>query len=659
MDEKRIVYFSNGDLSVSFYLERFAKIIDSIDPDRTFSVNEMNDALELVNVLKFIYNRLFDRRWNEKYINSIELKGKVILNALDAYFNGLRSTNIFTNLSDVYFDYVDDLLIQISKYRLADNTEPAIFEKALLKSKIHLSTFLKYEYLVKKYEIILRSVFLSNPENFEIILTIFSDSSDSDAKVIIPAVSKADMLVLANQYIDSDDANINYLRILSHKIKGLEKYVIIDPATRLKAIKRARALEEELFGSQPNSGIKIKMAVLSTKEAYDKELEDSAPTDYVDLVDAKWIEKYHDFPTLLNNIQYLYSFFTDDLLSSLPSFPRVEMGVMEPHMGVRTSKHYPDGQFFSIKQRMATMRLKAFADILGQYSITVEDIVDWFFSSYCATEFGIDWLPLGFSSTEESTANKTATIFRIEESIRTQYAVLIENGSIDRELVNLMNTPRIGELKSRLKKRYAYPNDESDIQNTMAMLYSSQSRISYVSEELKGKDFINLILHNDVRLSDFHDYQKPIVQHLLDNNLIIEANNGVLHICDVYTIASLQRLHHYGVSGYYHVDSGEQDALSLFFEDNKVRFGESLFSEQETDYLNFLMNDSVFDNSAGIRNKYQHGTPSYEHEGYYESDYLYAQIVLLLYVIKLNDEFSILKSKNGEEPGYCTVGEDL
>lgn len=655
MDEKRIKHFSNGDLSVGFFLERFALIVDAIDPKTPLLISDINDALEYVNIIKFIENKLFDRRWTNEYIKDIESKKAIIYKALNVYFRNLKSTNVFMNLSKIKYDYVDDLLAQVEKYKLADTVKPADFEKALLKSNARLSSVLKSEYLVRHYNDILKKIFLSNPSNFEIILSLFSDSSGTNT--YIPTISKDEMLVIANQYIDSAETNINFLRVMGHKVKGLERYVIIDAATRLKAIKRADILEKELFDNQPGSGVSVKMAVLSTKEAYEKELEGSAPTDYIDFVDAKWIEKHHDFPTLLNNIQYLYSFFTYDLISSLPSFPSIEMSTLETHMGVRTTHHYPDGQVFSVKQRMATMRLKALSSLLKQYSITIEDIIDWFFSDYCKNEFNIDWLPLNFSSETEKTANRTATIFRIEESIRTQYAVLLENGEIDRELVNLMSTPKVNELQSRIDKRYAYPDNQSDAQNIMDLLYSDQSRIAYISKKLKGENFIHLILHNDVKMSDFHDYQKPIVKHLLDNNFIIEADNATLHIRDVYTPAALQRLHHHGVTGYHHVNQDEQKVLDRLFDEKRIRFGKTFFSEQESDYLNYLLNDSVFDNSAGIRNKYQHGTPSYEHDGYYESDYLYAQLVLLLYVIKLNDEFSVLKVLDGKDPSYCIIDE--
>ncbi|MCU9767274.1 hypothetical protein N4803_00700, partial [Enterococcus faecalis] len=54
----------------------------------------------------------------------------------------------------------------------------------------------------------------------------------------------------------------------------------------------------------------------------------------------------------------------------------------------------------------------------------------------------------------------------------------------------------------------------------------------------------------------------------------------------------------------------------------------------EVDYLNYILNNSEFDNALGLRNKYSHGSIVEENE----TDYFYTLIILVIYVIKINEE---------------------
>ena len=56
------------------------------------------------------------------------------------------------------------------------------------------------------------------------------------------------------------------------------------------------------------------------------------------------------------------------------------------------------------------------------------------------------------------------------------------------------------------------------------------------------------------------------------------------------------------------------------------------------------MNNSKFDNSWGIRNKYQHGSPAYDSEEQYYFDSSISLLILIIYASKINEE--IIYKKN-------------
>lgn len=651
MTRERVKYFDKGDMSIGFYLDRLKLVVDS---DLTTANGDINTILELVNIIKFIENGIYDKRWSKEFRKKVNNTKPKYHKIISTYFSSLTAQMLPSVIAKLDNEYVNDFLDQFEKFDLGTKVKENEFRSLIDISSIPFWEIVRSKYLTTKYPNVMKEEFLSKPQHFETFLDNFTSSRGN--KVFVPnTVSKVEMLKFCNDYIDSDDANINYLQILTQPIKGLEVHMAMDASTRLKAKQRAQNLENELFKDRMTGGKKVKMAVLSSKSTYEKELAASEPTDFIALVDGQWIDDHHDYPTLLNNVQYLYDIFSSDLISELPSFPRLEMGVFETHMGVSTNNSYVVGQFFSIKQRMATMKLQALSDLLDRHKIRLEEVIDWFFSTYSEDVFGIKWLPLNMPLKNESKANQTATLLRIEEYIRTQYHILATKGSIDSELVEMTNTPSFRELSSLVENKYIYLTESDDMQIIVNLLYSDQSSITYISDDLKGQHFVELIVKNDVKLSELHEYQTPSVRHLIDKKIVIESENGMLRLRDPLEAKLLRDLYTIGVIGYKHVSQKEQAKLESMLKKEMVAIGDTLYTKQEQDYLNFMLNNSVFDNSWAIRNSYQHGLPSYDTPDHYAFDNLIVILILLMHVIKINDELSLQRVAAGGETIYCDI----
>lgn len=652
MSKNRVKYFDNNDMSVSFYLERLKTVADSVDP-ATYTPGNINDALELLNIVRFIDNGLFHREWEQSYTDSLKAKSSAIKKLLGKYFGSLTTADIENEIKGLEQDYYENFIAIFAQYKLGDKVTEEEFDALLSGSGLSIWDILASKYLVEKYPDTVKEKFLGSPRNFETFLSNYTYSHNKKTLFIPSNISKQEMLALCDSYVESDEANSNYLDILLKPIKGTEKYITIGAAMKLKIKKRAEEIQEKLFGDlSSGGGLRISIAVLSSKEAYDKEMENSSSTDMIAYIDSSWLEKHHDYPTILNNFQYLYELFSDDLISTMPSFPNKEMGVFERHMGVKTENSYTIGQYFGLKHQLTAGKMRMTSELLSRHDIRLEDVIDWFFSTYCKEEFSVEWLPLNMPSKDESIGNKTATLFRIEENIRTQYEVLVAEGGIDGEIVNMTNTPSLRSLPSLTAKKYAYLSDDDISLSIMGLLYSDQSSITYIDESKKGDTFVALITSQDLKLSDFHDYQKPRVQFLIDHGVIITASDGVLGYKDIHELYIYKKLFAEGVIGYNHDTEQVQKALDYMQGEGRVIFQSSLFSTQESDYLNFVLNNSQFDNSWAIRNSYQHGTPVYKSDDRYMFDYQMALMVLITYVIKINDELTLRRIAQGGEPAY-------
>lgn len=654
MSDKRVKFYSSSDMSVGFYLERMQLVIDS---QLTSAITDINDVLELVNILKFIDSGIYDKRWSKAFQKKVKDSKPFLHKIIVTFFKGLNSKTLATEIKQLDVEYTGDFIDQFEKFDLGSMVNEEDFKLLIDSSDIPYWDIAGSAYLVKKYPDAVKGEFLSKPRHFELFLNNFTSSTGS--KLLVPDnVSKADMLQFCKDYIESEAANINYLRILSRPLKGIEKHLNIDASTRLKAKRKAAQLENELFKDRMDEGgLQLKMAVLSSKSTYDKEIAKAEETDLVALVDGEWIDKHHDFPTLFNNIQYLYDLFSSDLISELPSFPKREMGVFETHMGVNTNSSYVAGQFFTMKQQFTTMKLKAFSELLARHNVSIEDMIDWFFSTYSKEEFGVKWLPLSMPSRSEAIANQTATLLRIEEHIRKQYHALKLNGTIDSELVDISNTPSFNELRSFTDKKYIYLSDSEEMQIIINLLFSDQSSITYINDSLKGEHFVALITGNKVKYSELHEYQKPIVKHLIDRRVVMKNGDGVLSLCNSAEVKVLRRLYYVGVIGYNHISSTEKSTIDNMIDNEMVILGSTLYSKQEQDYLNFILNNSFFDDSWAIRNSYQHGLPSYDNPNHYEFDNLLVKLILVTHVIKINDELTQRKVTSGGDGAYCEIDE--
>lgn len=222
---------------------------------------------------------------------------------------------------------------------------------------------------------------------------------------------------------------------------------------------------------------------------------------------------------------------------------------------------------------------------------------------------------------------------------------MIEDGKISNEQYNLLDlTPSIGSLHSNILKKYAYIADNSNIQNILFLLFSDQSPITHIDKEKTDKTFTKLITNNNVKKEDFLRIDRGRIQFLIDNEILSEKT-GKLVFINNKEIDVLQELYMYGEISYFNSNNDERAILDSLSEKGMIEFESSLFSKAEANYLNFLLNNRKFDNSWAIRNKYQHGSPAYESEEQYKFDYSIALLVLVMYIVKINEELVFKNSR--------------
>lgn len=657
---ERVKFYGLSDLSTSSHFERIKNIIETFGE---VEVNNLLDVLEIYNVLKFLKHKVYPSSLTEEDVK----KAVITINkSLSIFFNKLSRDDILQSFEyffspeemegnvikksertelDKYSQslFIDDFLECFEKYKLNEKISEDDFDWCIQNYSIPISHFLKSQYYMNEFSLIIKKCFLKNPSNFELLLSNYT--SDRSVYFIPSNITKDEMYKFCELYIGYEFANLNYTRLIGNGIKGL-KELSIDSKLQLKARKRSEEIEEELFSEEStsiNKGIEYKLEVNTDKEKYDKSV-----VSFKALVDLEYLEKENFPENLLEYMMYFDYFFTNNWIFNLPSFPNFESSTFSrAFSGVYTKKYYETTPYFINKNYLILLTFKVFQERIKEITGSrIEDLLVFFFSAYSKENFDIDWLPLDFADETQKLNIQIKNLVTLEEQIRKQWKLYSEEKEVDRELFELESTPVFSSLKSLLDKKYIYINEKNqNIQKILHLLFSDQSDLIYVNEEFNAHSFVQLINENKIKKCMYRNYQQLDIDFLVNNKVISVNQDEEIYITEKQATRVLifSLLYKYGVIHFHHgiqklsekkkLNKQQKEIDEMIDEDLLVN-ETTLFAKPEVDYLNYILNNSMFDNALGLRNKYSHGSTI---EGD-EEDYFYILVILVLYIVKINEE---------------------
>lgn len=550
-------------------------------------------------------------------------------------------------------------LLFFEQYDLSKEMSEESFQHLVFDMQLSIQYFLKSEYWIDKYPNAIKSYFLSKDVNIEILLNTFM--KNRNLYYIPKNITKDDFYQLATSYVDNviEDENgitkpdYNYLSFMIRKIQGLEKYLVVDTILYKKICDQIEYLSEKLMSDEQTKILRTKISIYSDYDQFKK------TSDYnVGFVDAEFLIRNSDYSSILTELKYLTGFFTNNGILNLLSFDNIEMDKFDFILSTKSNRHYEESERFNLKQIIIIYELNMFRKILlEEHNILFEEVIEYFFHKYSNDNFNVQWGKLDMTK-DPSLKVRTKINFTIEESIRKQWKCLIENGRVDPKIVNFSNTPSFRELGSYLSNKYIYSNSD-ELEQFFVYLFSNNQLMGYYNDLIFEDNFFDLVVNHEVKYSGFLEYQQKIIDTLLEKNLV-SINEDVLYFNDDQKLegAIYRDIWIYGTINYYNypdillreVDKKKfQDKINELLDQEILRGESTLFSIPEMNYLNYLLNNSQYDNSKGLRNKYEHDFIA-EDESEYGTDYLYSIVVLLFYIVKINEEFHfkfLLDHKDG------------
>lgn len=643
MDKKisDIKFYSPNDLSVGNCLREVAKELDCFDFSSESTAN-INRILELHNIALYIENDCLLSEWDEETIEKYKNAVKKIRGVIGRYFSNICEDNIVDIYSSVNAQYFEDFWILIGKHNTLDNISDNKFEEILLKKRSTLLHILAVQNIVHKKGGIIAKFMQSSDNSAQYIVRKFLIEKDERSKpIFLPKeLTPEDLGSLLARYVESDQIPISYLGLIYESQSSKE--LPISDKTRLKA----KDKYDDYCENNLDKGAHITVGAHISFESMKRiEVEESfSDTEYTARYSKEWVAENLDYPTLLNNFIYLFG-YTDlkcrcNFAPSAPSTTEIsELFIIH---GV---KEYRRGSAFILKQMISTLQMGAYKQELKTNGINIESLFKWFFEEYIKEEFGVEGFFYSPPSEGTTDLERCKLLVTAIDSVLKQYRMYCEDGNIDRRLFEISSGHIAFEnLPSLQKEKYAYAKSNS-LRNEQQALFSDQGMLTFAGEATANDESLFALLYNNqLCMSDFARYQKVPLEWLIERGTLVCSEVGVLS-ANLERAPLLWELYDNGCVCLAY----NREYIPLVFKlesADDITIESKLFAHAEQNYLNFMLNKAQYSNGYDLRNKYAHGTHSLDPKRH-QSDYLELLKIMVLIIIKINEEFCLKFPEKG------------
>ncbi|RJX41802.1 hypothetical protein D3P09_02940 [Paenibacillus pinisoli] len=450
-------------------------------------------------------------------------------------------------------------------------------------------------------------------------------------------LSNLDKETIINNYIDSEDPNLNYLRLIANIQSSKDKLEIL-PKTILRSKRKAEEQEKVLFGE--NSGIPMETSVgfsgTQDEEVIMSHKEHSLTITY----SSKWIENNSDYATLLNNFIYLFE-FVDLQMRCTHVNKTSEMGVFERFLSTTSQNAYNVGFAFEQKNALSLLQMAGYYNHLFRNGIRLEEVIEWFFENYLSNEFDAHNFKVKLPSIDSTYLEKCTSIMPGLESVLKQFDLFVEEGNIDFELLEIRSEHLIYKnISSLVDKKFVYGIGQ-EFETVMFLLFSDQSGLGFYHKT--GESYSNLyklLLEKELKINEVRDYNLSNIRWLIERKYLLINKDESIVFYDRHLIVILYDLYKNDMAVYWKYSNHSRSILEELKIKNVVEFESTLFSRPEQDYMNYILNKSKFNNGLDLRNRYSHTQPNCGgDEGLHYQNYFIFLRLFIITLIKINDDF--------------------
>ena len=644
MDKERVKFYSRSDYFYSYMLNKALEKIRIFDINKeTYSLEEI---LELYNITKYIDDDVQPFLKNEEDKPFFDVKRKkALMKPIGIFFNKLNDSNILALSVDSIHGYSEDYLELFEKFEVYKKISAENFFSSL--TLLHIPDYNIYHHkkVVQHYNTQLRLKLLESEDSFSLLLKKYL-STENKKEIFLPkSLSKEDKEQITINYINSKCAHINTLEVII-SLPTFEDFIISDD-TRILAKDKYDEQVKELFDSKKGVGLKTELRVGFT-EAIEEAFKCTYDSNQLSLnINPNWIKENLDFPTLLNNLIYVFGLTDMQMRISNISKPNNMHTVTRAFTDRKLKNFYLHGQEFELLNSFSFMGTIAYRDYLkSAHNIRLEDVIQWFFDKYLPEEFSINDFSVNMPSANSTYLEKCRMICCEFESLLKQYDSLVKYGKIRHDIIEISSRPIIIEnVRSFIPHKYIYPN--KDTSNTvMYWLFSDQTMLTYFEKKKdrqKHNNLFKLLLHEKININEYQEYQKNSLRYLLNEKIISIDDKGYISFVNLGKAYILYDLYYNEFASYsFYKNKGLESSINELIQKEWIYIGSSLLSIPECSYINFHLNKQEYFNGFDLRNTYLHGTQRKKGKDteLHKQNYNKLLTLYLLVVIKINDDLS-------------------
>jgi hypothetical protein len=627
----RVVFYSKGDGSVYHNLKHAEYILKNINLNTEFSIN---DYLEFYHIKLHFDNKIFLPSWKEsEKINHIKISDELWSSVKDFWIK-INENNFTEHLNKVDFRYAEAFWELIDYFHVYKRISRDKFDYLLKYSPRQINYILKFKNIVRKFDGLLRNFLMNYKNSSELLLRQYSEKrTDKSQNFLFPnKLSLIDKEIIISDYLEQNDCNLNYVRLVVN-LKNSNS-LRITSKTRLKAKRKASLLNEEILqeGHTWNIRIQVSLSVEQQKPVkYTNENNVFTAAYSINHLDDQKnnLELFHVFPDLF---QYVNKTKLISLVAKereLDSFEKVSM----------KSKHeYFTGTVFVKKNFLSNIQLVIFEDyLINQRGSSLQRVIEEFINGYLNKYFIRDF-KFKFPTPVSTYLEKIRILAPEFEYLLKQYRIFVEEGFIDFELLELESMSlNFSGIKSLVKIKYCYSNNDK-IQILKFQFFSVQSMLYYIEPyNEKYSNLYDLLIQEDVQLEEFRNYQKGLINNLIEEGYLYIDSKNFVKINKPIFIYIIGELSNQNVLNYWRYPDCVRKSIDEMLEDNLLISDNTLFTKDEQNYFNFYLNKKNFTNGLDLRNKYLHGTnPSSEENQ--KQDYYNLIRLIVLALIKIEDD---------------------
>lgn len=109
-----------------------------------------------------------------------------------------------------------------------------------------------------------------------------------------------------------------------------------------------------------------------------------------------------------------------------------------------------------------------------------------------------------------------------------QFRLYAENGELDLDLLSMTSEQLVyKQIPSTVPGKYVYLTDHHDIRTIQHLLFSDQSHLGYIDEELNADSLAQLLLGNSVSYDRFAGHQKLGIDFLLTRGVLVNDDSQI------------------------------------------------------------------------------------------------------------------------------------